>query len=69
LAESDEELINQLQSDEDEWPARLSKIAPQIFVPIHKQPVRNSSVLFADEFATSEYGYTDDSGYISSHTH
>ncbi|MFZ6693665.1 replication initiation factor domain-containing protein [Undibacterium sp. SXout20W] len=66
LAESDEELINELQSDEDEWPVRLAKIAPQIFVPIHKQPVI-SNVLFAEEFATSDFGYTDDSGYISSH--
>jgi phage replication initiation protein len=69
LAESDEALIDQLQSDEDEWPARLAKIAPQIIVPIHKQPVSNTNVLFAEDFATSEYGYTDGSGYFSSHTH
>ncbi|MEB0137642.1 MULTISPECIES: replication initiation factor domain-containing protein [unclassified Undibacterium] len=68
LVDSDEELINQLQSDEDEWPKRLAKVAPQIFVPLHKQPIR-SNVLFADEFATSDYGYTDGSGFTSSHTH
>ena len=68
LADSDEALINQLQSDEDEWPKRLAKVAPQLFVPLHKQPIR-SNVLFADEFATSDYGYTDGSGFTSSHTH
>lgn len=68
LADSDEELINQLQSDDDVWPDRLAKIAPQPFVPLHLQPVR-SFVAFAEDFATSDFGYADGNGSHSSHPH
>lgn len=69
LADSDEALINQLQSDdENDWPPRLAKVAPQPFVPLHKQPVRNI-YQFENELATSDEGYTDGSGYSRSYAH
>lgn len=67
LADSDEQLLEQLQSDdEDAWPPRLAKIAPPIFVPLHLRQRRNV-YQFDDETATSAIGYTDDSGYHCSH--
>ncbi|ASU40252.1 hypothetical protein hmeg3_19460 [Herbaspirillum sp. meg3] len=67
LAHSDEQLLEQLQSDdEDAWPPRLAKIAPPIFVPLHLRQRRNV-YQFDDETATSAIGYTDDSGYHCSH--
>jgi len=66
LAESDEDLINQLQSDEDVWPPRLAKVAPQPFVPMHKQPATNI-YKFDNELTTSDDGYTDDSGCYRSY--
>lgn len=69
LADSDEELLNQLESDEDEWPARLAKIAPQILLPIHKQKISNTYELEEPVLATSHFGYDDDFGYTSSLEH
>lgn len=67
LADSDEQLLEQLQSDdENAWPPRLAKIAPSIFVPLHLSQ-RKNVYQFDDDTATSANGYTDDSGYHCSH--
>jgi phage replication initiation protein len=76
LAESDAALLDRLQHDDpDAWPPRLAKIAPQIFVPLHKRPLPETTGIFgdlsnpSDELAASAYGYPDDHGYSSSHVH
>ncbi len=67
LADSDEQLLEQLQADdEDAWPPRLAKIAPSIFVPLHLRNTQNV-YRFDDETATSDTGYADESGYCCSH--
>jgi phage replication initiation protein len=76
LTDSDADLLDRLQHDDPEaWPPRLAKIAPQIFVPLHKQPLPEPTGVFADlsgsldDFAASAYGYPDESGSARSHIH
>ena len=70
LADSDTDLLDRLQHDDpNAWPPRLAKIAPQIFVPLHKQPSTTQTYVFENELAASDFGYPDDHGYLRSHAH
>jgi len=59
MAESADELLNQLQSDEDVWPQRLAKLAPGEFIPFHKR--HNVPVYqFENEIESSGGGLPDE---------
>lgn len=62
IANSTEELLDELQSDEDQWPDRLAKIVPGEFVPFHKRH-KKTTYEFNEKQASSETDHADDSGY------
>jgi len=60
LADSGDELLRELQSDEDQWPIRLAKLAPEEFTGFHARH-RVKTYVFENEQNGSELGPSEKS--------